>query len=87
MKVSKYKNPIIYSVVVSVTIFIINIYLIIINETVMVPLNLVLVSLFNSNLINRNTEITKREKKIILSITVINILSVFICMTILLRMR
>lgn len=82
MKVSKYKNPIIYSVVVSVTIFIINIYLIIINETVMVPLNLVLVSLFNSNLINRNTEITKREKKIILSITVINILSVFICMTI-----
>jgi len=87
MKVSKYKNPIIYSVVVSVTIFIINIYLIIINETVMVPLNLVLASLFNSNLINRNTEITKREKKIILSITVINILSVFICMTILLRMR
>jgi hypothetical protein len=82
MKVSKYKNPIIYSVVVSVTIFIINIYLIIINETVMVPLNLVLVSLFNSNLINRNTEITKREKKIILSITVINILSVFICMAI-----
>ncbi|WP_286909789.1 hypothetical protein [Clostridium sp. UBA1652] len=82
MKVSKYKNPLIYSVVVSVTIFIINIYLIIINETVMVPLNLVLVSLFNSNLINRNTEITKREKKIILSITVINILSVFICMAI-----
>jgi len=61
--------------------------LIIINETVMVTLNLVLVSLFNSNLINRNTEITKREKKIILSITVINILSVFICMAILLRMR
>ncbi|QLY79420.1 hypothetical protein [Clostridium intestinale] len=82
MKVSKYKNPLIYSVVVSVTIFIINIYLIIINETVMVPLNLVLASLFNSNLINRNTEITKREKKIILSITVINILSVFICMAI-----
>ncbi len=87
MKVSKYRNSLIYSVVVSVTIFIINIYLIIINETVMVPLNLVLASLFNSNLINRNTEITKREKKIILSITVINILSVFICMTILLRMR
>jgi len=87
MKVSKYRNSLIYSVVVSVTIFIINIYLIIINETVMVPLNLVLVSLFNSNLINRNTEITKREKKIILSITVINILSVFICMAILLRMR
>ncbi len=87
MKVSKYRNSLIYSVVVSVTIFIINIYLIIINETVMVPLNLVLVSLFNSNLINRNTEITNREKKIILSITVINILSVFICMTILLRMR
>lgn len=82
MKVSKYRNSLIYSVVVSVTIFIINIYLIIINETVMVPLNLVLVSLFNSNLINRNTEITKREKKIILSITVINILSVFICMAI-----
>lgn len=80
MKVSKYRNSLIYSVVVSVTIFIINIYLIIINETVMVPLNLVLVSLFNSNLINRNTGITKREKKIILSITVINILSVFICM-------
>lgn len=87
MNISKYKNPIIYSVLVSVTIFIINIYLIIINETVMVPLNLVLVSLFNSNLINRNTEITKREKKFILSITVINILSVFICMPILLRMR
>jgi hypothetical protein len=87
MNISKYKNPIIYSVLVSVIIFIINIYLIIINETVMVPLNLVLVSLFNSNLINRNTEITKREKKIILSITVINILSVFICMAILLRMR
>lgn len=87
MKVSKYRNSLIYSVVVSVIIFIINIYLIIINETVMVPLNLVLVSLFNSNLINRNTEITKREKKIILSITVINILSVFICMAILLRMR
>lgn len=87
MKVSKYRNSLIYSVVVSVTIFIINIYLIIINATVMVPLNLVLVSLFNSNLINRNTEITNREKKIILSITVINILSVFICMTILLRMR
>ncbi|SHI28103.1 hypothetical protein [Clostridium intestinale] len=82
MKVSKYRNSLIYSVVVSVTIFIINIYLIIINETVMVPLNLVLVSLFNSNLINRNTGITKREKKIILSITVINILSVFICMAI-----
>lgn len=82
MKVSKYRNSLIYSVVVSVTILIINIYLIIINETVMVPLNLVLVSLFNSNLINRNTEITKREKKIILSITVINILSVFICMAI-----
>lgn len=87
MKVSKYKNPIIYSALVSVAVFIINIYLIIIDRTAMLPLNLVLVSLFNSNLINRNTEITKREKKIILSITVINILSVFICMTILLRMR
>ena len=80
MKVSKYRNSLIYSVVVSVTIFIIN-------ETVMVPLNLVLVSLFNSNFINRNKEITRKEKSIILAITVINILAIFICMPILLRMR
>lgn len=87
MKISKYKNPIMYSVLVSVIIFIINIYLIIIDRTAMLPLNLVLVSLFNSNLINRNKEISSRERSIILAITVINILAIFICMPILLKLR
>lgn len=87
MNLSKLNNPVLYSFLVNIVVLVVNIYLISNDLTSSTILNLVLAGVFNRRLIDSNKEISKRDKSIILALTIINILSIVIYMPILLNSR
>lgn len=87
MNVSKLNKPIFYSFLINVTVLVANIYLLSNDLTSSPAFNLVLAGFLNRRLIDSNKEMTSRDKAIILSLTLVNILSVVIYMPMILSSR